>query len=155
MLDGVFLEQTCEGVFHWSRHRWKDVLLKHTCERTHDKGFFANNIHVLVRLTMHSWAAFVRILWTWSDWMYVLRQNMCWGVHMDDTWCLEGINRTPQSDDDRVWLAGTASCTTLVGLKSSWIFPDVHFPEKGTAGNFWCFCWFLLLTARLRPGCFC
>jgi hypothetical protein len=63
---------------------------------------------------------------------------------MEDTWCLEGINRTPWSDGDRVWLAGTASCAMLVGLTSS---ADLHFPERGTAENFsWCSCWSLLLT---------
>ena len=34
---------------------------------------------------------------------------------------MEGINRTPQSDGDRAWFAGTASWATLVGLKSSLI----------------------------------
>ena len=57
---------------------------------------------------------------------------------------MEGINRTPWSDGDRVWLAGTASCAMLVGLTSS---ADLHFPERGTAENFsWCSCWSLLLT---------
>ena len=43
---------------------------------------------------------------------------------------MEGTNRTPQSDGDRAWLAGTASCAMLVGLD---IFTDFHFPERGTA----------------------
>ena len=55
---------------------------------------------------------------------------------MEDTGCLEGINKIPQSDRDRAWLAGTASCAMLVGL-----------PERGTAESFsWCSCWSLLLT---------
>jgi len=41
---------------------------------------------------------------------------------MEDTRCLEGINRTPRSDGDRAWLASTASCAMLVGLKSLLIF---------------------------------
>jgi hypothetical protein len=45
--------------------------------------------------------------------------------HVEDTWCLEGINRTQQSDGDRAWLAGTASCATLVGLTSSQIFSSL------------------------------
>ena len=35
---------------------------------------------------------------------------------------MEGIKRTPQSDGDRAWLAGTASCAMLVDLVSSLIF---------------------------------
>ena len=53
------LRQTCEGMFHRSRHRRKDVLLKQTCERTCDEGFFANDKHVLVHLTLCSCAACV------------------------------------------------------------------------------------------------
>ena len=37
---------------------------------------------------------------------------------MENRWFLEGINRTPQSDADRAQPAGTASCATLVGLRS-------------------------------------
>ena len=48
-----------EEVFSWSRHRWKDVLLKQTPERIHDKGFFTNDRNVLVHLTLCSWAPFV------------------------------------------------------------------------------------------------
>ena len=46
--------QPQEGMFHCSRHRRKDVLLKQACERTRDKGFFANNTHVLAYFTLHS-----------------------------------------------------------------------------------------------------
>lgn len=35
---------------------------------------------------------------------------------------MEGINRTPMSDGDRAWIAGTANCAMLVGLTSSLIF---------------------------------
>jgi hypothetical protein len=38
--------------------------------------------------------------------------------HVEDRRSLEGINSTPWSDGDRVWLVGTASCATLVGLLS-------------------------------------
>ena len=56
---------------------------------------------------------------------------------------MEGINRTPWSDGDRDWLAGTASCVMLVCL----IFADPRFPERGTAENFsWCPSGSLLLT---------
>jgi len=51
---GERLRHTLEGTFHWSRHRREDVLLNQACERTHDEGFFANDVHVLVRLTLHS-----------------------------------------------------------------------------------------------------
>ena len=37
----------------------EDVLLKQARERTRDEGLFANNTHILVILTWHSWAAFV------------------------------------------------------------------------------------------------
>jgi hypothetical protein len=60
VLDGVLLGQTCERMLHWSRPRRKDVLLKQAHESTHEEGVFANNTHVLVCLTLHSWAAFVR-----------------------------------------------------------------------------------------------
>jgi hypothetical protein len=49
---GEKLRQTCEGTFGWSRHRWKDVLLKQACERTRDEGVFANNTHGLFCLTL-------------------------------------------------------------------------------------------------------
>ena len=49
-----FAGATHKGIFNWSRHRWKDVLLKQACEKTHDEGFFANNIHVLFGLILHS-----------------------------------------------------------------------------------------------------
>lgn len=44
---GASLGQTREGTFHWSKYRWKDVLLKQAHGRTHDE---------LVRLTLHWWA---------------------------------------------------------------------------------------------------
>jgi hypothetical protein len=47
---------------------------------------------------------------------------------------LEGINRTPQSDRNRAWLAGTASCATLVGLTSSLIFASLREAQLRTSG---------------------
>ena len=44
---------------------------------------------------------------------------------MEDKRYLEGINRTPQSDGDRAWLAGTDSCAMLAGLESSLIFASL------------------------------
>ena len=38
---------------------------------------------------------------------------------MEDRWCLESVSRTPQSDTDRARLDGTASCATIVVLRSS------------------------------------
>ena len=71
----------------------------------------------------------------------VLRQDSCWTRHVEDTWCLEG----PQNDQDSAWLAGKARCATRVGRLP--VFPDLHFPERGTAENFsWWSCWSLLLT---------
>ena len=47
---------------------------------------------------------------------------------------MEGINRTPQSDGDRAWLAGTASCAMLVGLTSSLIFASLREAQLRTSG---------------------
>ena len=49
-----------------------------------------------------------------------------------------GINRTPWSDRDRAWLArawlaGTASCATLVGLESSLIFTSLREAQPRTS----------------------
>jgi hypothetical protein len=64
--------------------------------------------------------------------------------HMEDTWCLEGINRTPRSDGDRAWLAGTANCATLVWVSR---LLDLWFPERGTAEIYSrCSFWSLLMT---------
>jgi hypothetical protein len=46
---------------------------------------------------------------------------------------LEGINRTPQSDRDRAWLAGTASCAMLVGLTSLLIFASLRKAQPRTS----------------------
>ena len=46
---------------------------------------------------------------------------------------MEGINRTLQSDRDRTWLAGTASCATLVGLESSLIFTSLREAQPRTS----------------------
>jgi hypothetical protein len=53
------LRQTPQGTFHWSRHRRENVMLKQAYLRTHDEGFFAKVTHVLVHLTLPSWAVFV------------------------------------------------------------------------------------------------
>jgi len=172
VLDGDFLGQTREGVFSWSEQkserlrqtyegtfryseadRKEDVLLKQTLERVCDEGFFANNTHVLVCLTLHSWATFIWTLRTQADWMYMLRQDLCWSKACEDTWRLEVINKTPQSDGDAAWLAGTAICATLVGLSSSLIFPSLREAQLRTSGvPLGPLCW---LNLRLIPGCLC
>ena len=53
---------------------------------------------------------------------------------MEDTSCLEGINKTPLSDEERAWLAGTASCAMLVGLASSLIFTSLREAQLRTPG---------------------
>lgn len=53
------LRLTGEGMFPSDRHRREDVLLKQAHERTRDEGDFAHNMHVLVRLTLHTRAVFV------------------------------------------------------------------------------------------------
>jgi len=42
--------------------------------------------------------------------------------HVEDTWCLEGINSVTWSNGDRACLVCIASCVTLVGVKSLLIF---------------------------------
>ena len=46
---------------------------------------------------------------------------------------MEGINRTPQSDRDRAWLAGTASCAMLVGLDSQLILASLREAQPRTS----------------------
>ena len=46
---------------------------------------------------------------------------------------MEGRNRTSLSDADRAWLAGTASCATLVGLESSLIFASLREAQLRTS----------------------
>jgi hypothetical protein len=65
-LKGSLESQLCWIVFCWGKHvkeyfwhRWKDVLLKQARERPCDEGFFHNDMHVLVHLTLYSWAPFV------------------------------------------------------------------------------------------------
>ena len=70
--------------------------------------------------------------------------------HMEDTWYLEGINRTPQSDGDRAWLAGIASCATFVGLTSLLIFASLREAQQRTSGDpLGPSCWHV---RRQRPG---
>jgi hypothetical protein len=59
---GERLKQTCKATFYWSSHRRKDVLLKQEHESTRDEGFFANNTHVIILLTLCIWDVFVRTL---------------------------------------------------------------------------------------------
>jgi hypothetical protein len=54
---------------------------------------------------------------------------------VEDTGCLEGINGTPQSDGDRAWRVGTASCAMLVGLMSSLSFPLPLVGQVGYKGG--------------------
>jgi hypothetical protein len=51
--------QTCEGGLGSSRHRREDILRKQAHEKTHDEGFFPNDMHVLVCFTLHSYSPFV------------------------------------------------------------------------------------------------
>jgi hypothetical protein len=113
---GVRLRQTHEGTFHWNRHRREDVLLKQAHESTHDAGVFANDMQVLVRLTLGSWAVFVgtpkretqqnktkqktsggvlQFLATSSDsgwlteWCQLRQTHVL--RHTEDSWCLKGL----------------------------------------------------------------
>jgi hypothetical protein len=105
---GERLKQTYEGTFSWSRHERKDVLLRKACERTHDEGFFANSTHVLISKTF-CWcaSAFLLLLGTQADWQSDV--SICRGkAHakarpMEDTWCLECINRTPWTVSCLCW----------------------------------------------------
>ena len=52
---------------------------------------------------------------------------------MEEIWCLEGINETPQSDRDRAWLGGKTSCLTLVGLTCLLIFASLSEAQPRTS----------------------
>ena len=47
---------------------------------------------------------------------------------------MDSINRTPEVDEDRALLAGTASCAKLVGLASSLIFTSLREEQRRTSG---------------------
>jgi hypothetical protein len=129
-------------MFCWSRQRRQYILLKQAHERTCDKGYFANNrhygsiLHFIVELHLsgcHREKCTKKVLMVCCSFFpFPLIICTCWGKthvetrHVEDTWCLEGINRTPQSGGRGVcgkgessWLASTDSCTMLVGLDSS------------------------------------
>lgn len=133
MLDGVFLEQTQvkdQGTFGWNRPRY--VLLKQACERA-----LSEDIHVLVLLTLHSWAAFVGTLNTKTFWWCATASCcfcrfgligrdlspetylMCWSKACAETITCGGhlmsgemINRT-HNDGGWTSLAYRAVCATL------------------------------------------
>jgi hypothetical protein len=93
---GERLRQTPESKFHWSRHRWKDALLKQARARTREE-FFANTTRALVHLTLCDWApyvglyrienctkkllvvclGFLLLLPTWADW----QSGISWSRH--------------------------------------------------------------------------
>ena len=68
---------------------------------------------------------------------------------MEDIGCLERINRTPWSDRERAWLAGTASCAMLVSVKSLKIFVSLRHKAENL---FWCSCWSVLPTQAKAEG---
>jgi hypothetical protein len=131
---GERLRQTPEGMFHWSRHGREDALLKHVCERIRDEGFFASNPHVLIRLTLCSWAD------CWDSTDLGLLDAHAEARHMEDMGCLEGRNRTQCCDRNRAWLAGTANSIPWE-RHSQRTSPGVPCGPS---------CWF---KPRLRPGC--
>jgi hypothetical protein len=158
------LRQICEETVCCSRHRRKGVLLKQARVRTGGEGVSANNTHVLVRLTLHSWAAFVRTpgethqknFWCCAvvSWRF-LRLWLIGRVtsaetdthaearHMEDVWCLEVINRTR-------WTVMEAELGLLIELavQCCWsrIFSDLCFTERGTEESFsWHASWTVLL----------
>ena len=71
VLDGALLGQTCEGVFSWSGHKGKDVLIKGTSEET----FYWSR---------HRQKAKADLWWnvTWSrhKWKDVLLKKACEGT---------------------------------------------------------------------------
>ena len=108
--DAALLGQTCEGVVPWSRHRWKDVLLKRARERMPDERFFTNDVHALVHLTLSRWALLIfdsiekntpkSFWWCSGGFLLLLRTLADWHAKKDsgakarpveDTWCLEGV----------------------------------------------------------------
>jgi hypothetical protein len=116
---GKRLRQIHEEIVCWSRQRRELVLRKQAHEKTCDERFFANCTHVLVHLTLHSWATFVRTLYGemhekilviyliyysllllpktgWlAEWCQLKQACADEARHMEDLWCLEDINRTP------------------------------------------------------------
>jgi hypothetical protein len=148
------------------------------CQSKHVKGHVMNSLltthtyssalHCIVEL--HFWGlhrencpkkkkllvvccSFLLLPQTQADWQSDVSWDrlMCYARPMEDAWCLEDINRTPQSDKVELCL--------LVQLAVQ-LYTDLHFPERSTAENFsWCCCWSLLLTHAkaefLLPGCLC
>jgi hypothetical protein len=138
----------------WQDTRWRIFLLK-TCMywstlrcivELHLSGLHREKKHQKFVVMCCS---FLPLSQTQTDWMHVPRQDV------EDTWCLEDINRTPpQSDIERAWLAGTASCARVVGLLSSLIFTSLREAQQRTSpgipvGPSCC------LQPRLRPDCLC
>jgi hypothetical protein len=150
---------------------WRKVLLKQTQERgCSAKASMMKDSLLMTCMSalhiLHSWAAFIgtlernapkNIWWCTAVSCHIFRLTgcTCWGKsRAENTWYLEGINRTPGSDRDRVWLTGTASCTALVGLASSLIFASLREAQLRTSPSVppGPSCW---LEPRLRPGCLC
>ena len=46
---------------------------------------------------------------------------------------MDSINRTPEVDEDRALLAGTASCAVLVGLMSLIVFNSLREAQQRTS----------------------
>jgi hypothetical protein len=170
---GKRLKQTCEGKFHEA-----DTGERMFCQCKHMKEHVMKDF---LLMTDMYWCALLCIielhlsglhrekctknLW-WCAVVCCCFQELgligctCWGKthakprHMEDTWCLEGINRTSQSGGDRAWLAGTASFAMLVGLKSLLIFASLIEAQLRTCpgvpvGPSCC------VKPRLKPGCLC
>jgi hypothetical protein len=66
---------------------------------------------------------------------------------MEHTCCMEGINRFPQTDRDRAWLA--VQCLWVSSLQWSFLPWERHSWELLVSF------WFPLADLRLRPGCLC
>jgi hypothetical protein len=145
-------KQTLEGTLLEAGIKWRNVLLKQACERTSDEWLFSSYTHVLVRLTLCSWAAFVGTTETFW-WCVVVschflrlsligrvmsaERHTCWGETVrQDAWRTHDCwtEYKDLKDSDRAWarLAYRASCAVLLvkclGLSSlgwEWDSPDL------------------------------
>lgn len=147
--------------------RWCSV--KARTERTHDKGFFANDRHVLVHFILHSFSVFynsmegnakrkILVVFLWllatsvdwallAAWCQLTQTNMefcydrltCWAK-----WCgmSEGQVMFGGNINRTRWTVMGTCIANFAKLHWSHLFADLYLIERGMAKNFsWCHCW--------------
>jgi hypothetical protein len=127
---------------YWSALNW--VIELHLSE-LHRKKCMHEYAHVRVHTHTHTHkhlvmcCSFLLILQAPVDWQSDVSWDRCtyWGKtleesrHMKDTWCFEGINRTQQTV-----MEAELGLLIELAVQCLWVFPDLCFPEKGTASTF-------------------